>query len=64
MSLHDLGEPTKRLLDYMAAASAVTAITLSQVALTVSIIAGLLSAAWMIQRFIDRYRYGPGRRDD
>jgi hypothetical protein len=53
--LHDLSEPTKRFLDVTAIAGAVTAITLSQVALIVSIIAGILSAAWMCQRFYDRH---------
>ena len=63
MSIHDLSEHTKRAGDWLAALSAVTAITLSQVALMVSIVAGLLSAAWMIQRFYDRYRYGPPKGD-
>lgn len=59
MNIHDLSEHSKRIGDAIAAVSAVTAITLSQVALMVSIVAGLLSAAWMIQRFYDRYKYGP-----
>lgn len=59
MSLHDIGEPTKRALDVASFMLAGVAITLSQVALIVSIGAGLLSAAWVIQRFVDRYRYGP-----
>jgi hypothetical protein len=62
-ALHDMSETTKRFLDWTAAAGAVTAITLSQVALLVSIVAGLLSAAWMCQRFYDRYKFGPGGRD-
>jgi hypothetical protein len=53
--LHDLSEPTKRFLDGTAVAGAVAAISLSQVALIVSIIAGILSAAWMCQRFYDRH---------
>jgi hypothetical protein len=63
VSVHDLSEPTKRFLDWAAAAGAVTAITLSQVALMVSIIAGLLSAAWMCQRFYDRHFLGRGSDD-
>jgi hypothetical protein len=55
MGLHDLSEPTKRFLDATALAGAVLSVTLSQVALIVSIIAGLLSAAWMCQRFYDRH---------
>ena len=63
MSIHDLGEPTKRFLDWAAAAGAVTAITLSQVALYVSIAAGLMSFAWMCQRFYDRHFLGHGSDD-
>jgi hypothetical protein len=55
MGLHDLSEPTKRFLDATALAGAVLSVTLSQVALIVSIIAGILSAAWMCQRFYDRH---------
>jgi hypothetical protein len=53
--LHDLSEPTKRLLDATAIAGAVASITLSQVALIVSIGAGLMSFAWFCQRFYDRH---------
>lgn len=53
--LHELNEPTKRFLDATALGGAVLSITLSQVALIVSIIAGILSAAWMCQRFYDRH---------
>jgi hypothetical protein len=63
MSVHDLSEHTKKLLDGMAAVSALTAISLSQVAVAVSIVAGLLSAAWIVQRFYDRYKYGPPKGD-
>ena len=59
MSLHDLPEATKRALDLAAAAGAATAITLSQAALVVSIIAGLLSIAWYSIRIVDRLRNGP-----
>ena len=55
MFLHDLSESTKRFLDITAVGGAVAAITLSQVALIVSIVAGILSAAWMCQRFYDRH---------
>jgi hypothetical protein len=60
--LHELSEPTKRFFDATALAGAVAAISLSQVAIIVSIVAGLLSAAWMVQRFYDRHFLG--RRSD
>lgn len=60
MSLHDLNEGTKRVLDILGAASAVAAISLSQVALLVSIVAGLLSITWYGVRLFDRFRYGRG----
>lgn len=63
MGVHDLSEHTKRALDFASLVSAVTAISLSQVAFAVSIIAGLLSAAWIVQRFYDRYKYGPKSGD-
>lgn len=63
MSLHALSEPTKRFLDATAIGGAVAAVSLSQVAILVSIVAGILSAAWIIQRFVDRYRYGPSKGD-
>jgi hypothetical protein len=56
--LHELSEPSKRFLDLTAAAGAVTAITLSQAALVVSIIAGLLSIAWYSIRIFDRLKGG------
>lgn len=58
--LHELNEPTKRALDLTAAAGAATAITLSQAALVVSIIAGLLSITWYGVRLYDRFKYGRG----
>lgn len=58
MSLHDLPEATKRALDLAAAAGAATAITLSQAALVVSIIAGLLSITWYGIRIYDRLKHG------
>ena len=63
--MHDLSESTKRLLDAgslatAAAAGAAQAITLSDVALVVTILAGLLSAAWTAMRFYDRLKYGRG----
>jgi ABC-type transport system involved in cytochrome c biogenesis permease subunit len=60
--LHELSEPTKRVLDMTAAAGAVTAVTLSQAALMVSILAGLLSIAWYSIRIFDRLKHG--RSDD
>ena len=58
MSPHDLNEHTKRVLDFAGALSAVAAISLSQVALLVSIVAGLLSIAWYAVRLWDRFRTG------
>ena len=58
MSPHDLNEHTKRVLDFAGALSAVAAISLSQVALLVSIVAGLLSIAWYGIRIYDRFRTG------
>ncbi len=58
VSVHDLSEHTKRLLDVIGAVSAVTAISLSQVALAVSIVAGLLSITWYVVRLYDRFKYG------
>ncbi len=62
-SLHDLSEPTKRLLDFIAAGSAAAALTLSQAALVVSIIAGLLSITWYGIRLHDRLKYGRSNDD-
>ena len=53
--LHDLSEQTKGFFDRAAILGAVASISLSQVALYVSIAAGLLSAAWVVQRFYDRH---------
>ena len=58
MNPHDLSEGTKRVLDFAGALSAVAAIGLSQVALIVSIIAGLMSIAWYAVRLYDRFRHG------
>ena len=63
MSIHDLSEPAKRFLDWTAIGGAVAAITLSQVALYVSIAAGLMSFAWMCQRFYDRHFLDRGSDD-
>jgi hypothetical protein len=57
---HELSEHTKRLLDVIGALSAVAAISLSQVALMVSIIAGLMSITWYGVRIFDRMKYGRG----
>ena len=57
-SLHELSEPTKRFLDLTAAAGAVTAITLSNVALVISCVAGLLSITWYGVRLYDRFKHG------
>lgn len=61
--MHELSEQTKRLIDAgsaaaIAAAAGVGAMTLSDWALVVTIIAGLLSVAWQIMRFYDRFKYG------
>ena len=60
MNVHELSDHTKRALDLVGAVSAVAAISLSQVALMVSIIAGLLSITWYGVRLYDRFRYGRG----
>jgi hypothetical protein len=56
--LHELSEPTKRFFDLTAAASAVTALTLSNAALAISCVAGLLSITWYGVRLFDRFKYG------
>jgi hypothetical protein len=63
--MHELSEQTKRVIDLGAftitgLAGAAQAATLSNVALVVTIGAGLLSAAWTAMRFYDRIRYGRG----
>jgi hypothetical protein len=58
--VHDLNEHTKRVLDAVGAVSAAAAISLSQVALLVSIVAGLLSITWYGVRLFDRFKYGRG----
>lgn len=62
----ELSEPTKRAIDLVspvatAAAAGAAAWTLSDVALTVTIVAGLLSILWYAVRLHDRFRHGPGR---
>lgn len=58
MNINDLSEHTKRALDMIGAVSAVAAISLSQVALMVSVVAGLLSITWYGIRIYDRLRHG------
>lgn len=63
--MHELSEQTKRFIDLGAfsltgLAGAVQAISLSDVALVVTIVAGALSAAWTAMRFYDRVKYGRG----
>lgn len=58
MTPHDWSEHTKRMLDLAGAVGAVAAISLSQVALMVSIVAGLLSILWYGIRIVDRFRSG------
>ena len=58
-------EKAKRALDLTsplatAAAGATAAITLSDVALTVTILAGLMSILWYAVRLFDRFKYGRG----
>jgi hypothetical protein len=67
--MHELSESTKRLIDAasaaaVAAASGTAALTLSDWALLVTILAGLLSAAWQLMRFYDRWKYGHGHSRD
>jgi hypothetical protein len=64
--MHELSEQTKRLIDFAAfgltgLAGAVQAISLSDVALVVTIIAGVLSSAWTGVRLYDRARNGRSR---
>jgi hypothetical protein len=68
VNLHEWNEPTKRAMDFMSIALAgvsggVAAVTLSQIALVVTIIAGLLSILWYAVRLHDRFRYG-GKSSD
>lgn len=58
MSVHEWSEQSKRLFDVAGAVSAVAAISLSQVALMVSIVAGLLSITWYGIRIFDRLKNG------
>jgi hypothetical protein len=65
--MHELSEHTKRAIDLVSpvltgAAAATAALTLQQLALVVTIATGLLSAAWYVMRFYDRFKYG--RRAD
>jgi hypothetical protein len=60
VSPHEWSEGTKRFLDIAGAISAVTAISLSSVALMVSIVAGVLSITWYAVRLHDRFKYGRG----
>jgi hypothetical protein len=60
MTPHEWNEHTKRLLDVIAGVASVTAIGLSQVAAMVSIVAGLMSIAWLGIRIFDRLKYGRG----
>lgn len=60
MNVHELSEHTKRALDVVGAVSAVAAISLSSVALLVSIVAGILSITWYGVRLYDRFKYGRG----
>jgi hypothetical protein len=66
--MHELNESTKRLIDAgsaaaLAGAAGVGALTLSDWALLVTIFAGLLSSAWQIMRFYDRWKSGASARD-
>ena len=63
MSVHDLSESTKRIIDAVpplltAAAAGASRVSLNDVAVIVTIVVGLLSAAWYIVRFHDRIKYG------
>lgn len=63
--IHDLSEGTKHAADVASAVAPVAAgtaaaITLSQVALVVTIIAALCSIIWFAVRMFDRIKYGPG----
>lgn len=58
MSPHDWSEHTKRVFDVLGAVSAFAAISLSSVALAVSIAAGLMSILWYAIRIYDRLKTG------
>lgn len=65
VSPHDWSEHTKRVLDFVtplstAAVGGFAAITLNQVAVCVTIAAGLMSIAWYAVRLHDRFKYGRG----
>jgi MFS superfamily sulfate permease-like transporter len=58
--MHELSERTKHLLELVTIAGGIfTAVTLNQVAVTVTIIAGIVSAAVGCFRLYDRIKYGP-----
>ena len=64
--LHELSESAKAAIDKYtvyssATAGAIAAATLSQAALVISCIAGLLTIAWYCVRFYDRFKHGPNR---
>jgi hypothetical protein len=57
--MHDLSETTKRVLDIVTGLFfAAAAVTLHQVAVVVTIIAGVVSIACGAVRLYDRYKYG------
>lgn len=68
MTLHDLGEPTKRLLDYgsmmLAGVSGATIMAgLNMAAVVIAILSGLVSLSWGLCRWRDRLKYGPPKND-
>jgi hypothetical protein len=59
--MHELSESTKRVLDFGAMTlGVITAVSLNQVAVAVTIVAGLISAAVGSFRLYDRIKYGRG----
>lgn len=61
MNVHDLSEPTKKLIDFGAWAFAgIAAVSLAQTALIVTILAGLASFILAALRIHDRLKYGRG----
>jgi hypothetical protein len=61
--IQDLSEHTKRGFDVAAFVTSFAALGLSQTAVLVSILAGLLSIMWTGIRIYDRLKYGRAGRD-
>lgn len=61
VSLHDMGEQTKRVFDL--ASFLLAGVTVASVQATITIIAGLLSITWFVIRLHDRFKHGPGGKE-